>query len=164
MTGPSVTLLPAATIDDFEPFAHLHQQAFGALDEAPWSAASFRQLVESPGMEIWLAHKDGRAAGYILTRRVLDEAELISIAVDPACQQSGCGGKLLDTALAHLAVHGVKSLFLEVRADNHAALGFYDRHGFRKTGVRRGYYQTQSGKRIDALCLMLSIKHKKNKE
>jgi len=164
MTDLSVTLLPSAAIDDFEPFALLHQRAFGEMDEAPWDAAAFRQLVESPGMEIWLAHDGERAVGYILTRRILDEAELISIAVDPSSQQAGFGGKLLDTALLHLASRGVLSLFLEVRADNGAAIGFYETYGFRQTGVRRGYYQTLSGKRIDALCLMLSIKHKKNKE
>lgn len=158
MTEMTIALLPAAAISDYQVFADLHEKAFSKQDERPWTADAFGQLVESPGMEVWLACAGDRPVGYILTRRILDEAELISIGVDPAFQQTGCGSQMLNTAVAHLAQNGVETLFLEVRADNDAARKFYDRQGFMRIGIRHDYYQTLSGKRVNALCLRFSIK------
>ncbi len=158
MTEIAIALLPSASIGDYGVFADLHEKAFAKQDERPWGADAFRQLVESPGMEIWLARVGDRPIGYILTRRVLDEAELISIGVDPAFQQTGCGSQMLDTAVSYLAENGVEALFLEVRVDNVAARKFYENHDFTPNGIRQNYYQTLSGKRVNALCLSLSIK------
>ncbi len=158
MTEVTIALLPVAAISDYQIFADLHEKAFSKQDEKPWSADAFRQLVESPGMEIWLACAGDQPVGYILTRRILDEAELISIGVDPLFQQSGCGSQMLDTAVSYLAENGVQTLFLEVRADNDPARKFYGRHDFMPDGIRHDYYQTVSGKRVNALCLRLTIK------
>jgi ribosomal-protein-alanine N-acetyltransferase len=157
-----ITRLPPGPDTDYGVFAALHARAFGPMGERPWEADAFRQLVESPGMDIYLAHQAGTAVGYILTRAVCDEAELISMAVDPSCHRSGIGRSLLDFAVDALGAAGVEKLFLETRADNGPAQHFYRQYGFAETGVRPGYYQTLSGNPVDALCFTLLVRDKKN--
>ena len=75
-----------------------------------------------------------------------------SLATTIAPSGGGVGGLLLDALLAHAATLPPKPVSLEVRADNAAAQRLYDRRGFRRTGVRRGYYAGG----VDALVLTRS--------
>jgi len=68
------------------------------------------------------------------------QAELETIAVDAAYQRRDLGRRLFDALASELQAAGVHEVVLEVRASNHAALGFYRSLGFGKTGLRRGYY------------------------
>lgn len=53
--------------------------------------------------------------------------------VDPAFQHQGIGSSLLE----HLArLSGDHALSLKCQVENHAAIGFYERHGFRRTELR----------------------------
>ena len=74
-----------------------------------------------------------------------------------AWQRSGHGSALLREAAALARQHGAEKLLLEVRPPNHAAQSLYRRFGFRRIGVRRGYYPAHSG-REDALVLALPLK------
>ncbi|MET0179770.1 MAG: GNAT family N-acetyltransferase, partial [Novosphingobium sp.] len=75
------------------------------------------------------------AAGFFLARTVFDEAELLLLAVDPACRHRGLGGRLLDRFAAAAAARGARRLFLEMRRGNPAD-ALYEAHGFRPIGVR----------------------------
>ena len=77
-------------------------------------------------------------AAFAAWRCVLDEAELLAIAVREIWRGQGIGARLLQAGLA--ALPEVRSVFLEVRAANHAAQALYRRHGFVENGRRRGYY------------------------
>ncbi len=79
-------------------------------------------------------------AGLVLWRGVLDEAEILTIAVLPPWRRTGLGSRMLAAAMAAAAASGAIHMFLEAAADNTAALALYDRHGFRRTGLRKGYY------------------------
>lgn len=79
-------------------------------------------------------------AGLVLWGRVLDEAEILTIAVLPPWRRRGIGGLLLRAALAAVAEAGAVSMFLEAAADNLAALALYERHDFQRIGLRKGYY------------------------
>jgi ribosomal-protein-alanine N-acetyltransferase len=78
-----------------------------------------------------------------------DEAWVQTIAVAPATQGSGLGSRLLLALLDEADRRGQRVVSLEVRADNLPAQRLYDRHGFSRTGVRRGYYPGG----VDALVL-----------
>ena len=78
-----------------------------------------------------------------------DEAFVQTIAVAPAAQGTGLGSRLLVALLDEAARRRQRTVSLEVRADNAAAQRLYDRHGFVRTGVRRGYYAGG----VDALVL-----------
>jgi len=68
-------------------------------------------------------------------------AELVSVAVDPAARRSGAASALLDSTLRRLRRRGATRLRLVVRAANHPAVAFYEKYGFRRVRVVRGYYE-----------------------
>lgn len=80
-------------------------------------------------------------AGYFCGQIILDEAEVHRIAVSPELRGRGYGQVLLEDFLAQAKGAGATSVLLEVRAGNSPAIGLYEKNGFVKIGVRRGYYQ-----------------------
>jgi len=84
-----------------------------------------------------------------------DEATVQTLAVDPAWRGCGLGRLLLEDLLAEAGHRGAASVWLEVRADNAAALGLYDRFGFERAGVRRGYYAQG---RVDAVVMRRRVR------
>jgi ribosomal-protein-alanine N-acetyltransferase len=81
-----------------------------------------------------------------------DEGFVQTIGVAPERQGEGIGSLLLDALLVHAATLPPKPVSLEVRADNEPAQRLYERRGFRRTGLRRGYYAGG----VDALVLTRS--------
>lgn len=79
-----------------------------------------------------------------------DEAHVVSIAVREACRRQGLGELLLLAAIELVMARGSREMTLEVRASNEAAQALYQKYGFRKVGVRRGYY---SDNREDAVIM-----------
>ena len=84
-------------------------------------------------------------AGYLLATIIVDVAEILSIAVVADHQRCGRGAGLLEHFLAYIAVQEVKTVFLEVAADNMPALTLYHRHGFAEFGRRLSYYKRSDG-------------------
>jgi ribosomal-protein-alanine N-acetyltransferase len=134
--------------------AKIHAQGFAH----PWSAAEFesllagRDIVGQAAISASFWGKN-RFTGFVLSRRALDTAEMLTIAVAPAARGKGIGSALLTSHLAALAAEGAKSLFLEVEADNRAALALYRRFDFRQVGERKAYYRKADGNRAGALIL-----------
>ena len=91
-------------------------------------------------------------AGYLLATIILGEAEILSIAVSAGHQKCGRGAGLLAHFLAHIAAQDVKSVLLEVAADNLPALTLYHRHGFVEYGRRLSYYK-RAGDNCDAIMM-----------
>lgn len=124
--------------------AALHAQAFAA----PWSAAEFADLLSQPGVLLGL-----EPDGFVLVRVVLDEAEILTLAVAPAARRRGLGRRLVERASATAAQAGSTRLFLEVAEDNAAARALYDGVGFAVIGRRKAYYARPDGGRTDALVM-----------
>ena len=78
--------------------------------------------------------------GFSLARCAGQEAEILTIVVDAARRGRGLGRLLLQAQLDALALQGVREVFLEVEADNVAALTLYKRLGFSQVGERKAYY------------------------
>jgi ribosomal-protein-alanine N-acetyltransferase len=129
--------------------AALHARAF----DTPWDTATFRVLLASPGV-FGAAAADG--SGFALARVAADEAELLTIAVDPTGRRSGLGTALLERVVIDVATAGAGVLHLEVAVDNAAAIALYAGAGFHEAGRRRGYY-TRAGGRVDALVMTLAL-------
>ena len=83
--------------------------------------------------------------GYLLATTTVDEAEILSIAVSANHQKCGRGTGLLRHFLAYIVAQDVKTVFLEVAADNLSALTLYHRHGFAEFGRRPSYYKRSDG-------------------
>ena len=136
------------------PMAEAHVAAVAALERscfsAPWSEQSVREELSNP-LSLWLvALVDGQVAGYVGSQTVLDEADMMNLAVDPACRRQGIARALVEALTAALAERGVRSLTLEVRASNEGAIALYRTLGFAQVGRRPNYYTKP---REDALIL-----------
>lgn len=109
----------------------------------PWhESAMENELTRSDSTFIAAVERGAKnAAGFIILRRVsVDEGEILRIAVDSAMRRRGLGDMLLSFALNHAKKQGLKNIYLEVRAGNHAARGLYEKHGFIVHGIRKDYY------------------------
>jgi [ribosomal protein S18]-alanine N-acetyltransferase len=124
--------------------ARIHAAAF--VMPRPWSAAEIADFLTSP-----LCFVLTEPAGFIMGRVVAGEAELLTIAVDPAAQGQGMGTALMCRFLTEVRARLADRVFLEVAETNLAARALYSRVGFAVTGRRRGYYNW-----VDALVMGLS--------
>jgi ribosomal-protein-alanine N-acetyltransferase len=86
-----------------------------------------------------------------------DEAELLTIAVQADQRGRGAGRTLLAAVTAHARAAGACSLFLEVGADNPAALSLYGQAAFQAIGSRKAYYQRGGGAAADAIVMSLAL-------
>ncbi|MEN9492745.1 MAG: ribosomal-protein-alanine N-acetyltransferase [Pseudomonadota bacterium] len=121
----------------------------------PWSLNNFRDAL-SAGYSCWLMRDGADAMGYGIVMRVLDEAHLLNISVIPERQKQGHGEKLLAFLKELAQQHGGSQMFLEVRASNLLAAGFYLRRGFSQIGLRKAYYPAAAG-REDALIMRCAL-------
>lgn len=119
----------------------------------PWSEQQIRSAVEG---EVWVIHRGEALSAWLVLQSVLDEAEILNIAVDPGLRRQGLAGRLLSEGLRSLRESGVKKVFLEVRAGNAAAQSLYSRFGFVRCGVRGNYYRN-GDEREDAVVMRLSM-------
>ena len=125
-----------------EALAAVHAAAF----DRPWEAATFAALLGQAGV-FALGNDDG----FILIRVVLDEAEILTLAVRPEARRHGLGRGLVEAA-GHLAgSRGAARLYLEVAEDNAAARALYADAGFVQVGRRPGYYGRQDAPAVAAL-------------
>lgn len=104
----------------------------------PWSAAMWRQELESPHGTYLVLEESGALIGYVGVKRVADELHLMTIAVRREHRRKGHARTLIEAALA--AHPGARSVYLEVRPSNAAARALYGYLGFREAGRRRRYY------------------------
>jgi len=118
--------------------AAIHAGAF----HRGWSAQVFAALGMEPSVlaHVALDSTQTSVLGFSLARCAGQEAEILTIVVDAARRGRGLGRLLLQTQLDALALQGVREVFLEVEADNVAALTLYKRLGFSQVGERKAYY------------------------
>lgn len=122
--------------------AHVLAALHAASFPDPWSAESFAVLLSQPGVAGWLADDPllGPPHGLLLARAAADEAEILTLAVAPLARRGGAGSALVDEMLRVLKDGATRRVFLEVAANNAAALALYARKGFAPCGLRAGYY------------------------
>jgi ribosomal-protein-alanine N-acetyltransferase len=142
--------LEGATAADAAAMAAAHATSF----DEPWGAGEIAALLQGPGgfAQLVRAPQTGAVAGFILARAIAGEAEVLTLAVDPAHRRGGVGLALVEAAAIVAAAAGARTLFLEVASDNDAALALYRAAGFTEAGRRPGYYRRRTGA-VDALVL-----------
>jgi ribosomal-protein-alanine N-acetyltransferase len=140
--------LRAATEDDLDALAAVHALAF----QPGWSAEEIADLGSGPGA-FALIVEDADPFGMILCRAVAGEAEILTLAVDPAHRRQGVAHALVEAAALMARQAGAGEMFLEVATDNPAALGLYEKAGFVHAGLRRGYYDRPGNVPVDAVVM-----------
>lgn len=129
--------------------ARIHAPAFAH----PWSQTEFESLLADSSCVGDGAFVKGKLAGFCLSRRAADEAEILSIAVAQDARRGGIGKAILATHLARLASLGSRELFLEVESGNLPAIGLYKHFGFVQVGQRPAYTRMKDGSLANALIM-----------
>jgi [ribosomal protein S18]-alanine N-acetyltransferase len=133
--------LSEASARDAAAIARLHAASF----HRGWSDGEIEQMLRDRHVLAHRAISGRKLGGFILSRLVAGEAEILSVAVASAQRGKGLARRLLDLHLRRLAGLGARAVFLEVDEGNVPALRLYRRAGFREVGRRPGYYQSNRG-------------------
>ncbi len=104
-----------------------------------WSKKDMEDMLCSPGVEGYVIENSYEICGYCLVRSVLDEGEILRIAVSLRQRNQGIGTGLLKHVMHSLP--GIRYWNLEVRMGNESARCCYEKCGFKEIGVRKRYYR-----------------------
>ena len=127
---------------DAAAIAALHAHSF----RRGWSEQEVEGLLIDRHVIAHRATIAGKLAGFIMSRMVEDEAEILSVAVAARQQGRGLAAKLLNLHLRRLAAFSARTVFLEVDERNRPAIRLYDRAGFHEISRRPNYYPADGGK------------------
>jgi len=130
-----IELIQAAE-EDLLRIIEIENEAFSP----PWTHGTLLGEVYREDSLFLCAKEGGVILGYMVLRLGLDDGELLSIAVEKSARRRGVADKLLDAALRYAMERAQRSVFLEVRTGNEAAIALYKKHGFAPVGRRKAYY------------------------
>lgn len=137
-------------VEDASELARIHAAGF----YRGWPREEFVSFLEEHNTPVYVAcDAKRRIAGFALIRTVADEAELLTIAVDPRWRGKKVGRALLEAAFADLMLSPAKRMFLEVDEQNAAAIRLYKGLGFTTISSRKGYYPRPDGSAATALVM-----------
>lgn len=142
-----------ATGEEAEAMAAAHATAF----DQPWKPDEIEDLLEGQGVFGFLAADDSGPAGMIICRVAAEEMEVLTLAVPPSRRRQGIAKALMAAALGAARQAGASAAFLEVAVDNGGAASLYAGLGFRRAGLRRGYYDRGEAGLADALVMRLDL-------
>jgi ribosomal-protein-alanine N-acetyltransferase len=160
MLWPALWRRPLPTIRRLdEAWAPVCAAIHGTAFARPWSRDEVEQLIRQREVvsDAALTGRGKTLLGFVMSRIAPPEAEILTIAVDPAQRGRGIGRALLSHHLSRLAASGINQVFLEVDEGNGPALKLYKRLGFQKVGQRPGYYAMKDGTRATALIMRADI-------
>jgi ribosomal-protein-alanine N-acetyltransferase len=131
--------------------------AFDPVFGEAWTSAQLAGVMMMPGTWLTVVRIDAAPLGFALVRSVLDECELLLLAVDPLWRGRGVGEALLRDSLIRARRRGITSMNLEVRASNNA-IKLYEKTGFEYVHRRPGYYRGNDGQLHDALSFRIDMR------
>lgn len=154
----SPPIVEDAILADAEALADIHATAF----RHGWPAAEIEALIASANVRALVARTAGpmgrrQPIGFVIARIAADEAEVLTIAVDPRQRGKGVGRALMEEAMRRLYYERVRSVFLEVDEGNGPALALYRRLGYVKVGQRGNYYRADEGTGANALVMRADL-------
>lgn len=122
---------------DLEKIAEIEKECI----EDGWSLKAFEEWFDPERNFILAAEIEDRIIGFANAGFVLDEGELLNIAVLKEYRRQKIAELLFKEIEKKLAEKEVKTIFLEVREKNKAAVSLYLKHGFEQNGLRKNYYK-----------------------
>lgn len=112
----------------------------------------FDEFYLSPNRVYLVATSDEKVVGYLGALDIIDDYNIVGVAVDNSYQRKGIGTKLLKALIKIANNHQVQTLSLEVDEKNEKAINFYKKNGFELTNIRKNYYKDN-----DALIMWLYL-------
>jgi ribosomal-protein-alanine N-acetyltransferase len=126
------------TPEDFESLFEIDQACY-ATDVA-YSRDELRAYLRFPNADCLMAVMRGKPVGFCLTAHRENRGHIITIDVLEAYRRHKIGSRLLEAVEARLAKSGVGEVILETATENHSAIAFWEKHGYRTRGIWKGYY------------------------
>lgn len=152
-SGP-VRLRPGS-VDDLDAVMTVMTGAFCPSFGEGWTRSQCAGILPMAGVQLTIAEEAGAIVGFSLMRAVMDEAELLLVAVAAEARRRGVGARLISQFIDDSRGRGARKLHLEVR-DGNDAISLYQAAGFETAGRRRDYYRGPDAIRYDAITLMLA--------
>lgn len=121
---------------DISQVAELERACFSV----PWSEQAFEEALSRTYAFYFVAKQDDVVVGYCGAYGMVDEGDINQVAVRKDFRRQGIAGLLVSHLIKELAQKGFRSVTLEVRMSNEAAIGLYESLGFKKEGVRKDFY------------------------
>ena len=118
----------------------------------PASIKDFENYFKEETIKIWKISTQ-KIIGFVIFYHVKNEIEIIQIGIMKSCQRKKYGSLIINKIKK---LKDIRKIFLEVSVENTQAINFYLKNGFKKIGIRKGYYKVNK-KRIDALRLLFEF-------
>lgn len=138
VTVMSDIAIKTATVEDADILAEIEHECF----TDPWETPYFQGLLANPAVYFAIAEKDGVPVAFGGMTVVVDECDIINVAVSTAVRRLGIGRAMVGHLLDICKSRGVTSVFLEHRSSNIAAASLYESFGFAEYGTRKKYYSS----------------------
>ncbi len=124
----------------------------------PWTERNFQDALISGYLSL-VACENSEVVAFAIARTLVDEAELLLIAVTPGQRRRGVAARLWTEFAQRLHEAGATKVFLEVRASNLPARSFYASRGLLQVGLRKSYYPNgiHGGDREDAILMQVPL-------
>ncbi|HEY6466916.1 MAG TPA: N-acetyltransferase [Candidatus Acidoferrales bacterium] len=138
---------------DFDVLCEIDQRCYEPA--IAYSRREMHAYLNASGAECVVAESLEGIAGFCIAAHKKEKAYIVTIDVLEAFRKQGVGSALLTEAERRLAARGVRRIALDTATDNFSAISFWQKHGYRKIGVRRGYYPNDR----DAFAMVKSPAH-----
>ena len=125
------------TQGDADAVAELELKCFAM----PWSRADFFREVKNELAEYVVGELDKKIVAYAGAWVSFEQAEVMHVAVEPKLRGQGIGTLLFGELIKSVKARGAKSITLEVRPSNAAAIKLYENFGLKSVGRRKNYYR-----------------------
>lgn len=126
------------TAADLDRVLDIERASFGD----PWSRAGFEDCLEQPYAVMLAARRQDRVIGYCCLYHMLDEGEIINVAIAPEERGQGVGLQMLEALLKTGKARGITRFLLDVRLSNTAAQRLYEKAGFMILARQKNFYQS----------------------
>ncbi|MDO4276924.1 MAG: ribosomal protein S18-alanine N-acetyltransferase [Eubacteriales bacterium] len=129
-------ILREMMVDDLDQVMEIENDLF----HVPWTKEGFFTYLTRDNAMFLVVEEKGQILGYCGLIMVLDEGDVTNVAVRRDRQCEGIGHFLMDSLVRLAGDQGVTTIHLEVRVSNGTAVRLYERMGFSRDGIRKGYY------------------------
>lgn len=123
-------------VDDLEQVMEIEEDLF----TVPWTKEGFLTYLMKEDTMFFVVEEKGRILGFCSMMTVLDEGDILNVAVCRDRQREGIGYFLVNSMLRMAEMRGICTVHLEVRESNSTARRLYRRLGFEEDGIRKNYY------------------------
>ena len=124
-------------VEDLDQVMEIEEDLFSV----PWTREGFLTYLMKKDTMFFVVEEKEKILGFCSMMTVLDEGDILNVAVRRDRQKEGIGQFLVDSILRMADMQGIRLVHLEVREGNRTARRLYERLGFKEDGLRRNYYE-----------------------